>query len=89
MASTDVSLAAFSSTTPPTRMSVSTPMAESTRPIVRMSRTSGTLLRMTGWSVRIEAHTSGREAFFAPEMRTVPSRALPPTIRIFSMLLPV
>ena len=52
--------------------------------MVRMSRTSGTLLRTTGLSVSRAAQTSGSEAFLAPEMRTVPSRGLPPTTRIFS-----
>src|SRR5262245_36020790 len=60
-------------------------MDSSTRPMVLMSRTSGTLRSTSGSWVRRAAHRSGSEAFLAPEMRTVPSRGRPPTMRIFSM----
>src|SRR5262245_39506555 len=49
-----------------------------------MSRTSGMFVRRTGASVRSAAHSSGRDAFLAPEMRTLPSRGRPPTTRILS-----
>ncbi len=54
--------------------------------MVRMSRTSGTFVSTTGASVRSTAHSSGSEAFFAPEMRTVPSSGRPPTRRILSIV---
>ena len=53
--------------------------------MVRMSRTSGTFESTTGASVRSTAHSSGSEAFFAPEIRTVPSSGRPPTRRILSI----
>src|SRR5512145_1313910 len=74
---------------PPTRDSTSAPKPCRSRPRVWMSRTSGMLRRRTVSSVSREAHISGREAFFAPETRTVPSRGRPPTMRILSMELSV
>src|SRR5688572_13913097 len=66
------------------RNSTWAPMSARSRPMVRMSRTSGTLVSVTALSVSRAAQTSGREAFLAPEMRTVPSSGLPPTTRICS-----
>jgi hypothetical protein len=84
-ASMEVRSAARHSTVPPTSSETCTPRSESRRARVRMSLTSGTLLRRTAWSVSSVAHRSGSEAFLAPEMRTLPSSGRPPTMRSRSM----
>src|SRR5215467_7775392 len=54
---------------------------------VWMSRTSGMFSRITGSSVRMAAAMAGRAAFFAPLMRTLPTRGLPPRITNLSIRL--
>ena len=53
--------------------------------VVSMSRTCGTFSRMTGSSVSRAAAIAGSAAFFAPLIRTVPSRGFPPRITNLSI----
>src|SRR6185503_15495122 len=63
--------------------STSTPIWARSRVIVETSISRGTFDNRSGCSVRSAAHMIGSAAFFAPEMRTSPSRRRPP--RIFSL----
>ncbi len=54
--------------------------------MVVMSARRGTLCRVSGWSVSIDATISGRAAFLAPEMRIWPFSWRPPLMRIRSIV---
>src|SRR5450759_2764575 len=71
-------------TTSPSSRATSAPMEVRSFPIVRRSATFGTLASRTGSSVSSAAAKAGRAAFFAPEMRTAPSRRRGPEMRNFS-----
>jgi len=52
----------------PAVASISTPCWRSSCIMVVMSASRGTLCRVSGWSLSIEATISGSAAFLAPEM---------------------
>jgi hypothetical protein len=55
-------------------------MRPSSRAMVEMSMSRGTLESVSGFAVRSAAHMMGNAAFFAPETATSPSSGLPPVI---------
>src|SRR5262245_14850144 len=65
------------------------PICVSNAQAVATSRNSGTFSMRSASSVRIAAVRIGNAAFFAPEMPTSPSSALPPSMMSLSMVLRV
>ena len=68
----------------PAPPSAVTPICVSNARMVRTSLSAGTLERMNGSGVSSAAHMIGSAAFFAPETRTSPSSATPPSMASFS-----
>src|SRR5262249_46136776 len=64
--------------------SIATPMRRSNFTVVAMSFRRGTLVSATGESASNVAARIGSAAFFAPEIRTSPSRRVPPTMTSLS-----
>ena len=67
--------------------SAETPMLRTSLSMVDTSCRPGTFSSETVSAVSSAAHSSGKAAFFAPEIVTVPFSALPPLMRILSMAL--
>jgi hypothetical protein len=65
-----------------------TPICASSFSMVPMSLRCGTLVKVTGSFVSSAAHSSGRAAFFAPEMATSPESGMPPAISSLSIGFP-
>src|SRR6185295_19638765 len=72
-------------TVPATRVSKTTPICESSDCIVRTSFSRGTLVSVSGSGVSNAAHRIGSAAFLAPDARTSPESAYPPSIVSLSM----
>ena len=66
-------------------VSVLTPMLSSRRRMVATSCRRGTLVSVTGSDVSRAAHSSGKAAFLAPEIRTSPCNWRPPRMMSLSM----
>ena len=65
---------------------ISTPCCRRSCIMVVMSASRGTLCRVSGRSLSIDATINGRAAFLAPEMRISPFNWRPPLMRILSMV---
>src|SRR5215813_11396998 len=78
--------AAVSSTPSFSSIEIATPICASRLSIVVTSRRRGTLVTMSGSSVRSAAVRIGRAAFLAPEISTSPASGTPPSMTSLSML---